>query len=245
MSLKIIDELEEKRRKKKFKAPGKVDEPKKPAMQESKLKPYYDMIKDGGPFAGENGFVNAVETSMAMASGFADGFFEGLYIKSSQTNNLLVNGIVGMANAFIAQVQRMVGEWLAFQAIKATFGFLGLPVPGASTGGSFIGTSKGVKKYGSGGSFIVPPGYSNDNYPMFVKTGEHVNVTPANRVGEQEKLLSALVKRMDVLSYTVTDMSLRTANRNQDLSVGVYGKIENDAIYIAGKNGEKFRRSFS
>lgn len=35
----------------------------------------------------------------------------------------------------------------------------------------------------SGGSFIVPPGYPNDTFPIRVSSGEFVSVTPANQVG--------------------------------------------------------------
>ena len=34
-----------------------------------------------------------------------------------------------------------------------------------------------------GADFIVPPGYSNDSYPMRVGTGEHVQVTPRGQLG--------------------------------------------------------------
>ena len=40
-----------------------------------------------------------------------------------------------------------------------------------------------VPKFAKGGNFTVPPGYSNDSYPMLVSSGEKVNVTPANQSG--------------------------------------------------------------
>ena len=37
--------------------------------------------------------------------------------------------------------------------------------------------------YAKGANFIVPPGYPNDSYgPIYVESGEHVKVTPANEV---------------------------------------------------------------
>ncbi|MEW6507177.1 MAG: hypothetical protein AB1432_05470 [Bacteroidota bacterium] len=220
-----------------------IDSAEKPETNQSKLQPYYDLLNEGGPFSNEGGFVNVVETSMSTASGFVDGFFEDIYIKSEQANSMLEKGFVGMANAFISQVQRMISEWLAFQALKAAFAFLGLPIPGAAEGGTYIGTNRGVKRLASGGSFIVPPGFPNDNYPMFVQSGEKVSVTPANRVGEQERLLGRLINQINILNYNILDNSLR--DKKQRLDVGVYGKLENDGIYIATKNGEKFRRAFS
>lgn len=214
-----------------------------PELPQSKLQPYYDMLADGGPFAGENLFVNTVETSMATASGFVDGFFEDLRISSEGANSILEKGFVGMANAFIAQVQRMIAEWLALQAIRAGLSFLGIPIPAGAEGGTFIGTNRGVKKYGSGGSFIVPPGYSNDNYPMFVKTGEKVNVTPANRVGEQERLLNALVKRMDVMNWHMIETSMKPNRGTLDLSIS--GEFDGRDIHLANKKEDKIMRRIS
>lgn len=48
-------------------------------------------------------------------------------------------------------------------------------------GGSFIGTSKGVKKMSGGGSFTVPPKYDRDSFMMAVETDEVVDVTPADK----------------------------------------------------------------
>jgi hypothetical protein len=49
-----------------------------------------------------------------------------------------------------------------------------------------------------GGSFIVPPGYDNDTYPLMVEPGTHVKVTPRNKVEEANKLLKkkALLSKM-------------------------------------------------
>jgi tape measure domain-containing protein len=39
-----------------------------------------------------------------------------------------------------------------------------------------------IPKFAKGGDFIVPPGYNKDNFLMGVQSGEHVQVTPANQV---------------------------------------------------------------
>jgi len=36
----------------------------------------------------------------------------------------------------------------------------------------------------SGANFVVPPGYPNDSFPLRVQSGEHVQVTPKNQVGQ-------------------------------------------------------------
>lgn len=45
------------------------------------------------------------------------------------------------------------------------------------------GSGEGEPGNSAGADFIVPPGYPNDSYRMRVESGEHVVVTPANRVG--------------------------------------------------------------
>ena len=45
-------------------------------------------------------------------------------------------------------------------------------------GGSFIGMQHGG---------IVPPGYSNDGMPIFISSGERVDVTPAGNVNKVNK----------------------------------------------------------
>jgi hypothetical protein len=48
-----------------------------------------------------------------------------------------------------------------------------IPAPGSSGGG--VGMA-------SGGSFIVPPGFPNDSFPMYLTSGEQVSVTPSSQV---------------------------------------------------------------
>jgi len=220
-----------------------VDDVEAPKPLESKLKYYFEMLEDGGPFEGENGFVNSIETSMATASGFVDGFFEDIVISSENANSVLEKGFVGMANAFISQVKRMAAEWLSLQAIKFAASFLGIPIPGGSQGGSFLGTSNGVVKLAGGGSFVVPPGFPNDSYPMLVQSGEKVSVTPANRVGDQERLLSALVKRMDVMNLHMIEASMKPS---QDFSsIPLTGEFDGRDIHLANKKASKIMRRIS
>jgi hypothetical protein len=66
---------------------------------------------------------------------------------------------------------------------------VGVDMTTGSSGTSSSGPAKAPKitggpsdyGYAQGGSFIVPPGYPNDSYPMRVQSGERVTVTPANK----------------------------------------------------------------
>jgi hypothetical protein len=83
---------------------------------------------------------------------------------------------------------------------------------GGATGGSFVGTGSGVKKVASfadGGSFMVPPGYPSDSFPMFVQTGERVNVTPSGRAGDEAALLSKILSATKAQTMTLALMGSR------------------------------------
>lgn len=218
---------------------GEVTETQKPDLEDSKLQRYYDWMKDGNPFAGENPFVSAVEASMDAANGFADAFFDDLVLKANGAESDLEKAFMNMANAFIVQVERMAAQWLAFQTVQALLSF----IPGVGTATS-IGSvvSSNITRAAAGANFVVPPGFENDNYPMLVKSGEHVNVTPVGKVGEQERLLNTLIGRMDVLNYNLIENSMK---RPENSNVNVTGKIGNDAIYISNQTETKYRRNFS
>jgi len=50
------------------------------------------------------------------------------------------------------------------------------------------------KYYQHGADFIVPPGYSNDSYPMRVGTGEHVQVTPRGQLGNAGRAMTVNIQ---------------------------------------------------
>jgi hypothetical protein len=60
---------------------------------------------------------------------------------------------------------------------------------GGKHGGSFIGMQHGG---------IVPPGFSNDGMPVFVSSGERLDVTPA---GNKDVTNTALLSKLDDLNY--------------------------------------------
>lgn len=186
-----------------------------------------------------------------LSTAFTSGLFDQLRIKSDQTNNALVRGFQNMANAFIAEVERMIAKWITFQAIRGIFGAItggvgaAIPIPAIPAaaghyGGDFIGTSRGVKKLAGGGSFTVPQGYPNDSYPLLVESGERVTVTPASAGGgAQEKLLAEINNSIRAMNMNLVrkDMSVNIENRSPDVEVIVkrLKKVENQ-LQIAGIN---------
>lgn len=143
----------------------------------------------------------------SMKEGFTQAF-QLIKIRTKQNASALENIFVDMANSFIAQVERMIAEWAAFQLLKGIVGIIAAPFTGgasavaavaAHSGGEFLGTSSGIKKMAAGGSMIIPPGYPNDSYPMLLESGEKISVTPAGSVGSQDRLLSEISNRLKTL----------------------------------------------
>lgn len=158
--------------------------------------------------------------------------FDMIRFKTSETDSILERAFINMANAFISQVQRMIAAWLQLQILKGIGGLLGIPVPGGSEGGVFVGTPGGVKpeqgheggvfvagmdglkKMQAGGSFIVPQGFPNDTYPLMVESGERVTVDTAATVREQNKLINQLSGRIAALS-----MNMATQRQQQEITL--------------------------
>jgi hypothetical protein len=59
------------------------------------------------------------------------------------------------------------------------------PIPAELQGGGVKMTPQGPAVYGASGlDFTVPPGFPNDSFgPIYVQSGEHVQVTPAGQSG--------------------------------------------------------------
>lgn len=68
-------------------------------------------------------------------------------------------------------------------ALDATYGLAG----GSKVYRMEMGEGAGQGPGGANGmNFIVPPGYPDDSYPVRVQSGEHVQVTPKDQVGQQQ-----------------------------------------------------------
>ncbi len=111
----------------------------------------------------------------------------------------------GMINSMIQKTTALIGQWLVLNTIAGIFGFaginlgsfLGLSDPEKGSGGGYLNSWTGIKKFASGGDFIVPSGFPNDSYPMLVQSGERVRVTPTGNVGEEAKLLQRLISAVE------------------------------------------------
>lgn len=170
-----------------------VEKTEGPEAPKSDLQDYNEFMEKGNPFSGEGGFVNSVEAAIAAADGLVGGFFEDLTVKGKWANSVFEQAFAGMADAVIQQIQRMIAQWLAWQAVRAAFSLIGLPLPVPTPtghqGGHFRGSTTGIKKMARGSGvkgFRVPGGYPNDTFPMFAETNEDIFVVPANKKGQYE-----------------------------------------------------------
>lgn len=123
------------------------------------------------------------------------------------------------------QFMGMILQAVLFKTIWAGItGGASLAIPGGHSGGNFIGTSSGVMKMARGGSFIVPPGFANDSFPLMVESGERVSVTPANQVrgsgGNNSDIVSAIAR---------LDGSIKAMNRNlinKEFNANIFNPID-------------------
>jgi hypothetical protein len=67
----------------------------------------------------------------------------------------------------------------------------------------------GFPSFATGGSFSVPPGYSRDNYPILVKSGERVDITPTNQVPNILQLLKQI--NSSIQASTMTAVKRKSA----------------------------------
>lgn len=201
-----------------------------------------------------------IRTNQAASTAFntleagAMGFFDDLIIKADWANSMLEKGFVSMANSFIREVERMIAEWLAFQAIKGLFGFLLAPFTGgasaaaavAHSGGTFVnekGNLNQLPSFAMGGSAIVPPGYPNDSALLRVESGERIDVTPASQVGgpndiarKLDRLTNAVMAQTNVLHQLDLNVSVYNNAPDVESKVKRNKKVENRLL----KRNEKF-----
>ena len=86
---------------------------------------------------------------------------------------------------------------------------------GFAHGGSvanYGGGNVSVKKFASGGSFTVPPGYANDSFPIMVQSGERVTVTPAHQVNGSNFSTKSLEVKLDQMAGAINQLASRNIN---------------------------------
>ncbi len=121
------------------------------------------------------------------------------------------------------QLEAMIIQALIFKAIMAALDaipgvgsvskWLGI---GGHSGGTFVGTGGGnAMKLAGGADFIVPPGFSGDRFgPLYVETGEHVQVTPRGQTYSQSFSDARLVNEMREMKESVQALSINIIRKS-------------------------------
>lgn len=92
-----------------------------------------------------------------------------------------------------------------------------------------------------GANFIVPPGFNNDSFAMGVSTGEHVQITPANKVEQQEALLTNVVRELRSISRILSNQDMTIINRldSNDLYRGISNARKREKIRLGEDINER------
>lgn len=113
------------------------------------------------------------------------------------------------AGKLISAVETVAQILSIVESLKIIFGV------GLAKGGTVINKNgavsiTGIPQFAGGGSFMVPPGYSGDNYPILVKSGERVDVTPINQVPNITQLLKQINNSIQASTMT----AIKSKNNN-------------------------------
>jgi len=159
--------------------------------------------------------------------------------------NLAVSIVIGMVDAMIAELTRLA-------ALKI-LALIGLAQHGGSVGkgqhgGTFQPGAGQVKKAATGGSFDIPYGYQNDRFPLFVETGERVDVTSRGRVSSQDALLQNIDESVQVLNENIIAASQGGRRRGRgpqdEIPIRVTGDIKGRDIKLAYDKSNTFLERF-
>lgn len=166
--------------------------------------------------------------------------FDEIRIRAASNASAIENMFVDMGNIILQKLKEIAAEWAAMSFLRLIFGVAtggaSMAVPVGHSGGNFIGTSSGVRKMAGGGSFIVPPGFPNDSYPLLVESGERVTVNPTSQTGMESRLLKSIDRKLAVLNSNTLEGQV---NRTKQGAIPLYGKLEGQDIYISNKRAAK------
>lgn len=155
---------------------------------------------------------------------------QNAFARSGDTLLSKMVGVLQVAIQVAQAVQMMnVGTGGPLGIVSAALGIFGI---GFATGGTLtnygnsISVNRNIPSFATGGNFTVPKGYDNDSFPIMVQSGERVSVTPANTVGNSERLLAQLINRVDALNMNLVNkkMSVHVVNNSPDVRT----KIQNE-----------------
>ena len=121
----------------------------------------------------------------------------------------------------------LIAEAAANTAVAVTKALAGAPVLRwieagliAAQGALQIATIK-KQEFSEGGSFVVPPGFQNDSYPIWVESGEGVNITSARNMksGENGGSGSVVFQIENFAPISFESLSMDTAEESAEVFI--------------------------
>lgn len=159
----------------------------------------------------QEAFTEAMKQSEESSRKTAQNLVNGLDASMSAVNNIantlsigadtFVGKLLSGLNSAVSIADSIANVIMAFSGdgVGGIFSFLF-----GHSGGTFQDGRK-IASFAQGGSFIVPPGFPNDSFPLLVESGERVTVTPSNAVNKNSdsEYLKAVVGRLDALNMNI------------------------------------------
>lgn len=164
-------------------------------------------------------FAQQMHESLAKTSGIDD-LLKQWAEEAAEEFYTRFNAVVDVANSvrsiFNVTADSFVGKLISGVETAAQILQLINSLSIAITGGGLLGFAKGgsivnrngnvsitsIPSFAGGGSFMVPPGYSRDNYPILVKSGERVDITPVNQMPHITELLRQINNSIQASTMT-------------------------------------------
>lgn len=164
-------------------------------------------------------FAEQMQESLAKTGGIED-LFKQWAEESAEEFRTRFSAVVDVANSvqsiFNITADSFVGKLIDGVNVAAEVLRLIASISVAIGGGGFLGFAKGgivtnrngaisisnIPSFAGGGSFMVPPGYSRDNYPILVKSGERVDITPVNQMPHITELLRQINNSIQASTMT-------------------------------------------
>ena len=153
------------------------------------------------------GYVSTAVSNIQAALDAMNMLAEFLQGSLADAFNWFIENVIAPFTQALAALKNYIGQVISAFEKLAGIGGGGLPgIPQAPTGGT---TPQPGAGFAMGGSFIVPPGYPNDTFPIRVTSGERVTVSPRGSSGgsfvfnvsvSNDAMLNALMRKVRALA---------------------------------------------
>ena len=118
-------------------------------------------------------------------------------------------------------------------------GFIGSSL-GFASGGNATASPNGITRMADGGGFTVPNGFSNDSFPMLLKSGEDVEVKNQSQQLKSDRVLQSVRQALESLNKSIVskDGKITIINTQDVTSRVMKDNVEQQDLSKAGVNFE-------